>query len=618
MPPRREMSQPGPFRQRLRAAWPVAVLLVLGASLASRSWRRWPDILVDFGNELYVPWRLTAGDVLYRDLFYVMGPASQYFNAFLFRLFGVSLTTLIFANLVILAAIVVLIYLLFVRVAQRWGATVICAVFLAAFAFAQYSGTGNYNYVCPYRHEMTHGICLCLAQIYCLVRCVEDRKGRWLCLAGLCSGLLATMKFEMLVASLGACATAGFIVVARSKPSPGALLRFSALFLGGAISPILICLVLLSTALPVGAAWEGLSRPWTLAVRPELTLDYPLFSQLMGMDAPVDGVTRIGVACLLLLLATLLALAIDAALSRVRHRQLVATILGIAAFSSAYLFVPLSIWLRMGFPLPVVVVIVGALSIFRALRSTDDEEFRRFYFLALWSALSGLLLVKMLLNVQLGHYGFVLAMPATLLLVYCGITALPAILEQRRGTGGMLRTIVLGVVAAWMCALWQRSDTIYRRKTEPFGAAGDVTYHDPAANYRSALMPAVLDDLETMLPTDATLMVLPYGIQLNYLLRSRNPTPYFLVTPWEMSAAGGEQRILDSMQAAPADFILIVDAEIIGHGFTRFGQPGYGADILEWIDRNYQLVRGHVGTNEPARAPFRALIYQRRPPASTD
>ena len=76
----------------------LAALLFL--TLASWSWGRWPDILVDFGRELYVPWRLSSGAQLYRDLAYFNGPLSPYLNALWFDLFGVGLRTLVWANLV--------------------------------------------------------------------------------------------------------------------------------------------------------------------------------------------------------------------------------------------------------------------------------------------------------------------------------------------------------------------------------------------------------------------------------------------------------------------------------------------------------------------------------------
>jgi len=49
-------SRPGPSGRLL----PLAIGVVYLA-LAVASWRKWPDILVDFGRELYVPWQIASG-----------------------------------------------------------------------------------------------------------------------------------------------------------------------------------------------------------------------------------------------------------------------------------------------------------------------------------------------------------------------------------------------------------------------------------------------------------------------------------------------------------------------------------------------------------------------------
>src|SRR3954465_2158812 len=86
----------------------VAVTFVVAAAL---TWRKWPDCLVDFGLQLYLPWKISTGSVLYRDVMYLTGgPLSQHFDALLFKVFGVSLLTLMISNLTIAAGLVVLIY----------------------------------------------------------------------------------------------------------------------------------------------------------------------------------------------------------------------------------------------------------------------------------------------------------------------------------------------------------------------------------------------------------------------------------------------------------------------------------------------------------------------------
>ena len=44
------------------------IVAATGLALLAWTWRAWPDPLVDFGRELYVPWRLAEGDALFRDV----------------------------------------------------------------------------------------------------------------------------------------------------------------------------------------------------------------------------------------------------------------------------------------------------------------------------------------------------------------------------------------------------------------------------------------------------------------------------------------------------------------------------------------------------------------------
>ena len=58
------------------------------------SWQKWQDLIVDFGQQAYVPWQLAEGQVLYRDIFYIYGPLSAYTHALLFKIFGSGILVL--------------------------------------------------------------------------------------------------------------------------------------------------------------------------------------------------------------------------------------------------------------------------------------------------------------------------------------------------------------------------------------------------------------------------------------------------------------------------------------------------------------------------------------------
>ena len=45
----------------------------LRLALTMKTWRKWPDLIVDFGLQMYCPWKLSTGSVLYRDIAYLVG-----------------------------------------------------------------------------------------------------------------------------------------------------------------------------------------------------------------------------------------------------------------------------------------------------------------------------------------------------------------------------------------------------------------------------------------------------------------------------------------------------------------------------------------------------------------
>src|ERR1700689_653060 len=124
----------------------IAGLGVILAYVLRVSWLKWPDPLVDFGRELYLPWRLSNGAVLYRDADDFYGPLSQYLNAGLFRVFGSGLMVLVYANLAVFLLIAAALY---VALRRAWGAAsalASTAVFVAVFGFAQLVVASNFNF----------------------------------------------------------------------------------------------------------------------------------------------------------------------------------------------------------------------------------------------------------------------------------------------------------------------------------------------------------------------------------------------------------------------------------------------------------------------------------------
>src|SRR5439155_16551586 len=116
---------------------PPALIALFALVMLTITWRRWPDILVDFGAQVYTAWQLASGKKLYVDVAHVYGPLSPYLYAGAFRVFGASILTIAMLNLAILSAILALTFRLLTIIGDRLAATVGCFGFVGVFAFGQ-------------------------------------------------------------------------------------------------------------------------------------------------------------------------------------------------------------------------------------------------------------------------------------------------------------------------------------------------------------------------------------------------------------------------------------------------------------------------------------------------
>ncbi|HJZ87156.1 MAG TPA: hypothetical protein VKN99_18410 [Polyangia bacterium] len=525
------------------------MIAAFALTLAVLSWGRSCDVLIDFGKELYVAWQVASGRRLYADLAYLHGPLSPHVNGLLMRGFGVSLRTLELANLVVLGVVLTLLRRLLGELAGARAATVACLVFLPVFAFGHLTGIGNYNFVCPYTHEMTHGLAIGLFGLYCLAR------GR-LAAVGLAVGLSALTKIEIFVPTALALGGGAALLLARE---PAHRWRRAALWVGAALLPVGMAALLL-----------GRSAPQMLQ----------LARALAAGDAPGLRFFRAGMGTLDLpgSLAALLAwtvawaafaggLALVALRVRGRGLALIVFVLVSAGLVAARHAVD---WPNAARPLPV----AAALAVVQAFRQRAP--------LRLAFALFALgLLGKMTLHARVHHYGFVLAAPATLLSVVAAVEWIPAAIARRGGAGGVFRAGALAVCVVLAAASLHRSAAFWHAKTERVGTGADAFFADPE---RGRAVNQALAELQATAP--ATLAVLPEGATLNYLLRRPNPTPYDNFQPTDVIVFG-EDAMLAAFAAHPPARIALVHKDTSEFGYRFFGRD-YAQRLGAWIRAYYR------------------------------
>ena len=192
-----------------------------------------------------------------------------------------SAFALALANFGLLCVIAALVYALVLQVGSRTSALLACLTFLLVFGFSRYTIAGNYNFICPYSHEMTHGLLVSLAAMYFVGRFVQDGKLRDVSLCGVCVGLALLTKPEIFVAIAPAATVSlalAFRALDQNMQPPGKLL--GAYLLSLAV-PALLAIVLLSLAMPTADAVRGIFGAYRWLFSSQIT-SLPFYRETMG------------------------------------------------------------------------------------------------------------------------------------------------------------------------------------------------------------------------------------------------------------------------------------------------------------------------------------------------
>ncbi len=546
------------------------------------SWGTWPDPLVDFGAQLYVPWQISAGHVLYRDIAYYNGPLSSYLNATAFHLFGVGLNTLVWLNLLIMAATMTVAYRLTVRVSGRWAAFMAGLTFALIFAFSQVVRLGNYNWLTPYTHEITHGTALGLAAIAAVARYQRTVKLRWISVAGGLLGAVFLTKAEPTAATFAAVAAqlAGGWWVARS--SIKTITTALTLLIVFALLAPLVAWTCLAAAMPASQAFRGVLGSWPWVMDRRIT-SLHFYREVAGLNDLRGGITTmLGWA---VIYATVIGGGVGLGLlcrsPRARNAVSVSAFLCCAAIIK-FTFSE-NIVTGMLMPLPLFLIFALVVTATAVLRRSGPIAPLRFGLVVF----AAVLVAKMGLKTYAYHYGFVLAWPGTVVLICAVMCDVPAWVERHGGSGRVMRAIGLATwIGAVSAILISDQFNFDRKRTIIVAGTRDEFRSD---DRRGAMVQQMCDRVNQMIPANGTVLVLPQGLMINYLTRRASPTRNINFMPPEVLAAG-EGNILAGWNRHPPDCIVLTPAVIEGGFFTLDDRDPYGAETLKWVWRNYRPV----------------------------
>lgn len=592
------------MKPRRKLPWEEVLGIVLLALLAAwflhESWRKWADPIIDSGPQWYATWRVSLGDIPYRDFTWNYGPLSILFNGLLFKCFGPGMMVLAAANLVVYAAIAALAYRAF-RLA--WGALpafAALAVFVSVFSFSMVNAVGNYNYVLPYATEATHGMLLMLATAFVMVRCCGKKSRGWAFLLGLCGGLAAVLKPEFMLA-WGALASAALVMRVRQKQPPS--LAECGVALTGVALPTLAFTVWFARVEPWKDAFVHSCRAWWVLLVNQGDTKLVYQDTYVGFD---HGWRNVSWELAAALSAVLIVGAIWAAGWFINRpwRPMLRWAMALGAG-----FLACSVDMGGGFEfgpcLPGLIAIALVIVLFdlrRELRQNGRADAGSLMALAL-VLLAGAMLARMILRARINHFGFVQA-------AFAGMVAAAVIVAKvPRWTGPGIwgRRVALAGIAVLLVigcgAVVAESAKNHAAQSQIVGAGSDRFYaFAPETDQTGMIVNWSAEHMQSV-PPDATLLVLPEGVMINYLSRHRRPLREF---------DGDEESYLNRMREARPDYVIVIWGDERDSGYDRFGDRGQvGAKITDWLKENYVMEDSHHGTNH-SRVKW-AFIFHRKP-----
>lgn len=575
------------------------------------TWRCWPDPIVDFGRELYTAWRISEGEVLFRDIDGFYGPLSQYLNGILFWTFGPGLMVLVWANLAVFASLVAALYLLLRGGWQPLTALAATSVFVLIFGFSRFSTIGSFNFAAPYAHEVTHGMLVLVLLAHVLWHWRRSSRKWQPGVAGLLFGLSLLLKPEIVL--VAAMAT-GFFLLERGRSTGNWSDRAEiVLWMTGAIVPTLGATVYFWQHCSFGSAVEAAGRAWLNVVA---TSDYvadPAQLRYLGLDAPL---VRLGqhlsatAAALLAVGSVTGAGWICARLTAesARRALLLATVTASALVAYRW---TVAGWMEVGRCMLGLSLAYFGWQLFRFWREPDVSCKGGRWVRLVLGVMAISLMARMLLNGRIYQFGFYQASLAGTIIAAALLEDVPACLRPHAFAEMAARLGIAVGLAVGVGLLVDQNRRTHGLITEPMGSGRDrfQTLREEVL-WTNPILAGITEQMMS-LPPGQTLVCLPEGLMVNYLARMRSPLPHFFYYS-VVTERGRESRVVARLRQQPPDWVLLVPRGLEEYGISRYGErSGAGGEILAWVRANYDSV-GHVAGEPMSFGRHQLEVFRRR------
>ena len=585
----------------------LGCLFVFACWLLKLSWRKWLDPQIDYGRELYIPWQLSIGGKLFKDVDDLYGPLSRFIDAGLFKVFGPGMMVLAFANICVYCGIFFLIYILFNKAWGHLPAIMASFVFIGVFSFSSLTVTANYNFVTPYSQQVTHGYLVCLVLIYILPAWIEKQSLTLSLSAGFLFGLTTVLKPEFILAS-GLIIAVALLIRTQKIALPS--LRVLANLVVGACLPTAIFYIYFRSYLGPLDAYLAASHAWLNGIfiwKDQLTTH--LLNSFSGFDSPKINLLLHGFATLTSIAIIGFIFAIAYLANRLSMLFLRISILIIGFAGLFYISVRGVNWSNMGQCFIGLLLLYTGCSVVQYYKkiNNNNKTITEGYCLRLFLTVFALaLMTRMLLNGRVYQYGFFQASVAAMVItavLFGEISCLPWLgpFGQKISKVYCGFLIFVGVTSTII-----HSKAILDAKTLSIGSGPDQFYVFQGNIFAAGQVIGTFSDMLLKQPPNKSIIVIPEGIMINYLARKKSPVAdiNYYTNP-EIESA-----IIRKLKKEPPSWIVYVNRDLTEYGVTEFGAKGQsGEELMKWINTFYHVVIS-TGSNPPNTTQVFGRIFE--------
>jgi hypothetical protein len=640
-----QRALPG-MKKAARVAEPLSVAGVF-IFLLAKSWMRWPDPLIDFPRDLYIAWRVSAGDMLYEkvgnapEVASWYGPLAHLAEGAGFRIFGVGMDTIVWMNVFLTVGILLLLRGIFGVMGNRFSVWLCSMTFLLVFFVCHLVDLGNYNFITPYVAQTTYGLAGLLLMLWALLWHLRSDWGWWLWLAGVGVGVTYLDKPEPLLAAAGALGVYGAaqLVQRFRQKTPGGGWRgawvlgwTSAVWLGVGFgvtwAPVFIYFLARGGVAYALKATDWV--PYTMMADSfrKTVANSAIFSSFFGFDHPLQNfLSHLQAGALLLLVGSLLVAGSRAwaGADKFSFWWWVGPVVVVAAGGlGAWLGEEANYWTEIGKAFNFSTIILTAVAVVWAGWAAwlGRVDFERALGLAVVGTAAVLMLARMILFGRVYHYGFFMAPLAVLFVVHLVVGEGARAGEGQRRCNWLLPVVFAAVVLYGGLSLTQLSLRRYSLKTFEVGSGRDRFYtfqpkpepgvavklgdvYAPSGLY----LKLMLAEARQALPKARTLIAFPETAAINYHLRVPCPVAEVEFHPTGLGFVGPD-HVVEELKANPPDGVFFYMRLMLEYGVPYFGATeASGQAILQWVEGNYVEV-----WNAGAHTQYLRNLYPNTPP----